>query len=165
MCLLIISRAKYIYEMQNYLPIVALLILGVLFAGVSFLASRLLSPNRVTKAKVAPYECGIVPNREPPERFPVGFYLVAMIFIIFDIEVIFIFPWALVFGQLKVFGLVEVLAFAVVVLFSFMYILANGALNWGPPKRIVKQPSNQERTSTSTVQKVNISVTKAGEAA
>lgn len=151
--------------MQNYLPVAALLILGILFAGVSFLASGLLAPKRVTKAKVSPYECGIVPTREPPERFPVGFYLVAMIFIIFDIEIIFIFPWALIFGELKVFGLVEVLAFAVVVLFSFMYLLANGALNWGPPKKVVIQPDNQKRTTSTTVQKIDLLTKSSHEAA
>ena len=87
--------------------------LGVLFAGLSFLASGMLAPRkRPTAAKVAPYECGIVPDREPPQRFPVRFYLVAMIFIIFDIEIVFLYPWAVVFRQLHTFGLVEVLVFA-----------------------------------------------------
>ena len=67
--------------MAPYLPVLALLVLGVLFAAISFVASRLLAPRRPTLAKSAPYECGIVPSREPPERFPVRFYLVAMIFI------------------------------------------------------------------------------------
>ena len=84
--------------MSDYLPIVVLFVLGVLFAGLSFLASGLLAPRkRPTAAKLAPYECGIVPDREPPQRFPVRFYLVAMIFIIFDIEIVFLYPWAVVF--------------------------------------------------------------------
>ena len=73
--------------MVDYLPIAAMFVLAGLFAGVSFFASRLLAPQRPTPAKEAPYECGIVPEREPAERFPVRFYLVAMIFIIFDIEI------------------------------------------------------------------------------
>ena len=77
-----------------------LFVLGVLFAGLSFLASGLLAPRkRPTAAKLAPYECGIVPDREPPQRFPVRFYLVAMIFIIFDIEIVFLYPWAVVFRR------------------------------------------------------------------
>src|SRR6476620_6496006 len=80
--------------MAQYLPIVALLILAVLFGAISYGASRLLAPRRPSAAKSAPYECGIVPSREPPERFPVGFYVVAMLFIMFDIEIIFLYPYA-----------------------------------------------------------------------
>src|ERR1700736_870769 len=101
--------------MDPYLPIVAMLIVATLFAALSFTASRLLGPSKPTTAKLAPYECGIVPNRETSQRFPVRFYLVAMIFIIFDIEIVFLFPWAVVYGQLKTFGLVEVLIFAAAV--------------------------------------------------
>ncbi len=102
--------------MDDYLPILILIILGFLFASLSFVASALLAPKkRPTAAKIAPYECGIVPGIEPPTRFPVRFYLVAMIFIIFDIEVVFLYPWAVIFRQLRSFGLVEVLVFAAVV--------------------------------------------------
>ncbi|MEY2417938.1 MAG: NADH-quinone oxidoreductase subunit, partial [Actinomycetota bacterium] len=80
--------------MADYLPLLLMFILATLFAFASFIASGLLAPKRPTIAKEAPYECGIVPSREPAERFPVRFYLVAMIFIVFDIEVIFLFPWA-----------------------------------------------------------------------
>ncbi|MEM9041339.1 MAG: NADH-quinone oxidoreductase subunit A, partial [Actinomycetota bacterium] len=72
--------------MSQYLPIVVLLALGIVFGVLSFLASKLLAPSRPSAAKEAPYECGIVPSREPPERFPVSFYVVAMLFIMFDIE-------------------------------------------------------------------------------
>ena len=80
--------------MGQYLPIICLMILAVLFGVLSFVASRLLAPRRPSAAKEAPYECGIVPSREPPERFPVSFYIVAMLFIMFDIEIIFIYPYA-----------------------------------------------------------------------
>ena len=83
-------------------------------------------------AKLAPYECGIVPNREPPQRFPVRFYLVSMIFIIFDIEIVFLYPWAVVFHQIATFGLIEVIVFAAVVFVSFLYLISNGALDLGP---------------------------------
>ena len=81
-------------SLDSYLPIFILFVLAALFAGLSIVASRLLAPQRPNAAKEAPYECGIVPTYEPPQRFPVRFYLVAMIFIIFDIEIIFLFPWA-----------------------------------------------------------------------
>src|ERR1700757_2144854 len=96
----------------------------------------MLGPSRPTAAKVAPYECGIVPDREPADRFPVRFYLVAMIFIIFDIEIIFVYPWAVIYRQLRAFGLWEMVLFAVAVFVSFVYLIGNGALDWGPIKRI-----------------------------
>jgi len=137
----------------DYLPILILIILGFLFASLSFVASALLAPKkRPTAAKLAPYECGIVPGIDPPTRFPVRFYLVAMIFIIFDIEVVFLYPWAVIFRQLRSFGLVEVLVFAVVVFISFVYLVGNGALSWGPSKRIAGgMPS---RTSASTITRI-----------
>ena len=107
--------------MAQYLPIFLLLVLGALFAALSFLGSAMLGPRkRPTAKKIAPYECGIVPGREPPQRFPVRFYLVAMIFIIFDIEVIFLFPWAVIYNQLGRFGLVEIIVFSAAVFFSLL---------------------------------------------
>src|SRR4029079_11304955 len=91
--------------MDQYLPIVTLLLLAVVFGVISAFVSRLLAPRRPTEAKAAPYECGIVPRKDPPERFPVRFYLVAMIFIIFDIEIIFLYPWAVIYRRLGPFGL------------------------------------------------------------
>jgi NADH-quinone oxidoreductase subunit A len=138
---------------DDYLPILILLILGFLFAALSFVASALMAPKkRPTAAKTAPYECGIVPAIEPPTRFPVRFYLVAMIFIIFDIEIVFLYPWAVIFRQLGSFGLVEVVVFAVVVFISFLFLVSNGALSWGPAKHLVGAlPS---RTSESTIARI-----------
>jgi NADH-quinone oxidoreductase subunit A len=135
---------------------VALAILAILFAGVSRVASRLLAPSASTIAKRSPYECGIVPGRETLERFPVRFYLIAMIFIVFDIEIIFLYPWAVIYRDLGAFGLVEVLVFAVAVFVSFAYLLANGALDWGPVKRAQRLSPmvSSDRTATSTVRRV-----------
>jgi NADH-quinone oxidoreductase subunit A len=139
---------------DDYLPILVLLILGFLFASLSFVASALMAPRkRPTAAKTAPYECGIVPSVETPTRFPVRFYLVAMIFIIFDIEIVFLYPWAVIFHQLGSFGLVEVVVFAVVVFISFLFLVSNGALSWGPAKQLVGAlPS---RTSESTIARIS----------
>src|SRR3954462_9271388 len=101
-------------------------VLAGLFAGISFFASRMLAPQRPTVAKSAPYECGIIPEREPSERFPVRFYLVAMIFIIVDIEVIFVYPWAVIYRQLGAFSLWEMVLSAVAVFASFVYLIGNG---------------------------------------
>jgi NADH-quinone oxidoreductase subunit A len=141
--------------MSDYLPIFAMLVLATTFAGLSFVASRLLAPSRPTAAKEAPYECGIVPSREPAERFPVRFYLVAMIFIIFDIEIIFLYPWAIIADELRLFGLIEMIVLAVAVFVSFVYLISNGALDWGPVKRL--RPVSgipTDRTSESTVRRI-----------
>ncbi|MBP7930200.1 MAG: NADH-quinone oxidoreductase subunit A [Acidimicrobiia bacterium] len=117
--------------MSAYLPILMLFILGIVFAAGSFLASTLLGPSKPTEAKLAAYECGIVTEYEPARRFPVKFYLVAMIFIIFDIEVIFLYPFALVFKQLELFGLLAMGAFLLAVIVAYAYLLSSGALSWG----------------------------------
>ncbi len=142
--------------MGQYLPVVALAILAILFAGVSRVASQLLAPRSSTAAKRAPYECGIVPGRETLERFPVRFYLIAMIFIVFDIEIIFLYPWAVIYRDLGAVGLVEVLLFSVAVVASFAYLLANGALDWGPVKRMQRLSPmvSAQRTATTTVRRV-----------
>lgn len=139
--------------MDQYLPLLVMMILATLFAGLSIMASKFLGPKKPTVAKLAPYECGIVPDREPAERFPVRFYLVAMIFIIFDIEIIFIYPWAVVYRQLGAFGLWEMMIFAGAVFVSFIYLIGNGALNWGPVKRLTAL-TDSRRTTESTVRRV-----------
>jgi len=142
----------------QYLPVVALAVLATLFAVLSLLASRLLAPRHTTAAKRSPYECGIVPGRETLERFPVRFYLIAMIFIVFDIEIIFLYPWAVIYRDLGMFGLIEVLVFAVAVFVSFLYLLANGALDWGPLQqaRRLSPMVTAERTSSTTIRRVGL---------
>ncbi len=147
--------------MAQYLPILALLILGALFAALSFIGSGLLAPRRPTEEKLAPYECGIVPGREPPERFPVRFYLVAMLFIVFDIEIVFLYPWAMVHGEVGLFGLVAILIFSALVFESFVYLISKGALDWGPlqvnrRQQVAPGMRDESRTSSSTVRKVGL---------
>ncbi len=144
--------------MGQYLPVVALAILAILFAALSRVASGLLAPKASTVAKRSPYESGIVPGRETLERFPVRFYLIAMIFIVFDIEIIFLYPWAVIYRDLGGFGLVEVLLFAVAVFVSFLYLLSNGALDWGPANkaRRLSPMVTSERTATTTVKRVGL---------
>ena len=127
----------------QYLPVVALLVLAVAFAAISILASRLLAPKSPNDRKQAPYECGIIPAQEVPERFPVRFYLVAMIFIVFDIEIIFFYPWAVAHRDIGLFGLVAVLVFSVAVFESFVYLIGNGALEWGPIAKVRQAASRR----------------------
>ena len=145
--------------MSQYLPIVLLMILAILFGGLSFGASRLLAPNRPSSAKEAPYECGIVPSREPPERFPVSFYVVAMLFIMFDIEIIFLYPYAVSRGTLGAYGFWAIFIFSVIFFLTFVYEVARGGLDWGPLQRYRSLADDAaivspERTLTSTVRRV-----------
>ncbi len=138
----------------QYLPLLALFGVAVAFAAVSFVASGLLAPRRPTVAKIEPYECGIVPARESPERFPVRFFLVAMIFIVFDVEIIFFYPWAIAHRGLGLFGLVTVLIFTFAVFESFVYLIGHGALDWGPAKHVAEPLV--DRTVDSTVHRVGL---------
>ncbi|MBV1893847.1 MAG: NADH-quinone oxidoreductase subunit A [Ilumatobacteraceae bacterium] len=145
--------------MAQYLPIVVLMALAILFGALSFTASRLLAPNRPSAAKEAPYECGIVPTREPPERFPVSFYIVAMLFIMFDIEIIFVYPYAVSRDTLGYYGFWAILAFSAVFFLTFVYEVARGGLDWGPLQRsraFVAEAAivSPERTLASTVRRV-----------
>ena len=142
--------------MGQYLPVICLMILAILFGALSFVASKLLAPRRPSAAKEAPYECGIVPSREPPERFPVSFYIVAMLFIMFDIEIIFIYPFAVSRAELGSFGFWEMIAFTIVFFAAFVYVVARGALDWGPLQQYRRLSSavSPERTLTSTVRRV-----------
>lgn len=115
-----------------YLPILFLVILSTLFAvGSMFVASKL-SPRRWTPAKLDPYECGIVPEGDARERerFPVKFYLIAMLFIVFDIETAFMYPWAVAYDELKLFGLIEMGVFIAILLAAYVYVWKRGGLEW-----------------------------------
>jgi len=142
----------------QYLPIVAMAVLATAFAAISLMMSRLLAPRRPSAAKRAPYESGILPTREPPERFPVRFYLVAMIFIVFDVEIILLYPWAVIYRNLGAFGLVEVVLFSAAVFVSFVYLISNGALDWGPLHRVrrVSPMVSAKRTTRTTIRRVGL---------
>jgi NADH-quinone oxidoreductase subunit A len=144
--------------MDQYLPLVVMLVLAVGFVLLSIGTARLLGTSRPTAAKSAPYESGIVPTREPPERFPVRFYLVAMIFIVFDVELIFLYPWAAIHRPLGWAGLVEMLLFTVAVFVAFVYLISKGALDWGPMKREQRAlpETDAERTTTTTIRRVGL---------
>jgi len=117
--------------LSAYLPIVVLAALATVFAVASLGASSLLRPHQPNPVKLSAYECGNDPVRLPRgERFGVKFYLVAMLFIIFDIETIFLFPWAVSFRQLGLFGLVEMAVFIGLVLVAYVYIWRKGGFEW-----------------------------------
>ncbi len=143
----------------QYLPVLLLLVVAVAFGAGSFLASGLLAPRRPHDRKLAPYECGIIPGRDAPERFPVRFFLVAMIFIVVDIEIIFLYPWAIAHRELGLFGLVAIVIFSVAVFESFVYLISQGALEWGPTRqvrRVLSSAVSAERTASTTVRRVGL---------
>ena len=122
--------------LSEYLPVLLLAGLASLFAVASLAASSFLRPNAPTPAKLAPYECGIEPERVPKgERFSVKFYVVAMLFIIFDIETIFLFPWAVGFRKLGLFGLGEMAVFIALVFVAYVYVWKKGGLDWDVAER------------------------------
>jgi NADH-quinone oxidoreductase subunit A len=147
--------------MAQYLPIVILMFLALLFGVLSLVASRLLAPNRPSVAKQAPYECGIIPSREPPERFPVSFFVVAMLFIMFDIEIIFLYPYAVERSALGMYGLWAIIGFSLVFFLTFVYEVARGGLDWGPLQRyrdlsFDASMVSPDRSTTTTVRRVGL---------
>lgn len=117
----------------QYIPFVILLIVAVIFAGGAITLSRLLGPKRPNQTKLQPYESGMVPIGSTAGRFPIKFYLVALLFILFDIEIIFLYPWAVILmssGASKVFLFFEVLAFLGVLIVGYIYVWKKGAIDW-----------------------------------
>ncbi|HEV3473336.1 MAG TPA: NADH-quinone oxidoreductase subunit A [Actinomycetota bacterium] len=115
-----------------YFPILLLVILSTIFAVASMFVASKLSPRKWTSAKLDPYECGIVPEEGvgDTERFPVKFYLVAMLFIIFDIETVFLYPWAVAYKELALFGLIEMATFVAILVTAYVYVWRKGGLEW-----------------------------------
>jgi len=117
--------------MQGWLSILIMIALGAGFALVSVGLSSLLGPSNPSAAKSAPYECGVPPVGDARERQSVKFYLVAMIFLLFDIEVAFLYPWAMALRDLGWTGFLQVVVFMVLLLFGYLYVWRKGALDWG----------------------------------
>jgi NADH-quinone oxidoreductase subunit A len=121
--------------LSAYLPIALAFILAVGFATVSLTLSRLVAPKNPTPEKLAPYECGIVPLQEPAQRFPVKFYLVAMLFVIFDVEIVFLFAWAVRWESFGWGGILMMGVFVLLVAETLFYVWKRGALDWNVARR------------------------------
>lgn len=120
----------------RYLPLLIHFILAGLLASALVLLSWIIGYRRPTRAKLSPYECGMTPIGDARERFSVKFYMVAMLFILFDVEAVFLYPWAIILKDLKrmgqaVFGISEMFVYIAIVLVGFWYIWKKGALDWG----------------------------------
>jgi NADH-quinone oxidoreductase subunit A len=116
--------------MREYFPVLLFAIVAVLFAVTTIGLSSIISPRRVSAKKLSPYECGVEPIGDARTRFRIRFYLVAVLFILFDVEVVFLYPWAVAFRQLGLFGLVEMGLFLFVLLIGYLYLLKKRALEW-----------------------------------
>src|ERR1700689_5460407 len=125
---------------QTWFPVllqtVLAMVIGVALVALTFVIGRRLK----NKVKDMPYECGIAPTGDAQHRFSVKFYLVAMLFILFDIEAIFLYPWAVVFKQLKMFGFLEMLTFMILILAGFFFIWKKGVLDWAQSELAPSKP-------------------------
>jgi len=119
-------------QLLDYAPIAVLALLALVVSGAIILLSFVAGRPRHSTTAMTPYECGVPTFGNARERFSVKFYLVGMVFILFDIEAIFLYPWVVVFGELKLFGFIEMLIFIALVLCGFFYIWKKGALDWSP---------------------------------
>src|SRR5450755_2276582 len=115
---------------DTYFPVLVQTVLAVLVAGALITLSFVLGKRVKNRVKDTPYESGIAPTGSARERFSVKFYLVAIVFILFDIEAVFLYPWAVVYRELKMFAFVEMLLFIVLIVCGFFYMWKKGALDW-----------------------------------
>ena len=113
-----------------YLPILVLVIIAVAFGLGSVIFSTLIGQKKPSVVKLAPYECGCEPVGTARERFSIKFYLIAMLFILFDIEAVFLYPWSVIFKRLGMFGLIEMGVFIVILFVGYVYVWKKGALEW-----------------------------------
>ena len=118
--------------LNNYVPLLVMFVLAAGFVVVSVAGAALVGPKRYNRAKLDAYECGIEPTPQPMGggRFPVKFYLTAMLFIIFDIEMIFLYPWAVQFDALALYGFIEMFAFLITLFCVYAYVWRRGGLDW-----------------------------------
>ena len=114
----------------DYIPIVAFLIIAILFAVMTIALSSIVGKRKPTPQKMMPYECGVDPIGDARSRFSIKFYIVAVLFIIFDIEAVFLYPWAVIFKDLKIFGFIEMGIFIIILFVGLIYAWRRGALEW-----------------------------------
>ena len=117
--------------LQDYLPILLMFLLAAGFVGLTMVVTHLLGPKRKTKIKLESFECGIESKGNARQAFPIKYFLVAILFVLFDVEVIFMYPWAVNFKEFGVKGFIEMIVFVALLLVGFFYIIKKKALEWG----------------------------------
>jgi len=128
---------------EVYFPVLLQVLIAMTIAGALILISFLLGKKVKNRVKDMPYECGIAPTGSARERFSVKFYLVGMIFILFDIEAVFLYPWVVVYREFKMAAFVEMLIFIALVLAGFFYVWKKGALDWGEDTPAARRPARR----------------------
>jgi len=116
--------------LDSYLPIIVLIVIALAFAVGTIVMSHLIGPRKPSAVKLAPYECGMPLVGSARERLSIKFYIIAMLFIVFDIEAVFLYPWAVVFKRLGMFGFAEMGVFIFILLVGYVYVWKKGALEW-----------------------------------
>ncbi len=116
--------------LDAYVPILLFVLIAIGFAIFTLVFSSLLHSERYNQVKLEPYECGIEPTTDARDRYSIRYYLVAMLFVIFDVETVFLFPWAVIIDELALFGLIEMLVFLFILVVGYLYAWRKGALEW-----------------------------------
>ncbi len=116
--------------LAGYIPIFIFMALAFLFTVVTLLVARLVRPQTGGQGKLMPYECGVDPDSDARQRYAIRYYVVAILFVIFDVETIFLFPWAIIYRKLALFGLAEMLVFLGILIVGYVWIIKKGALDW-----------------------------------
>ncbi len=117
-------------SLTGYIPIFLFMALAFAFPLVTLFVAKLIRPSTGGAGKLMPYECGVDPDSDARQRYAIRYYVVAILFVIFDVETIFLFPWAIIYKQLALFGLVEMLVFLGILLVGYIWIIKKGALDW-----------------------------------
>jgi NADH-quinone oxidoreductase subunit A len=129
----------------RYLPLLIHLLFAFGLAGAIIVLSQLVGRHRYSRAKFQPYECGMAPTGDARERFSVKFYMVAMVFILFDVEAVFLYPWAILMKDLKMFGFWEMLVYVAVIMVGLFYIWKKGVLDWADTRQVHASTYNSEQ--------------------
>ena len=116
--------------LQGYIPILIFLVIAIVFPIATLFVAKLIRTDRPERVKLQPYECGIEPVTDARDRYSIRYYIVAMLFVIFDVETIFLFPWAVIYDKLAVFGLIEMVVFLFILIVGYYYAWRKGALEW-----------------------------------
>ena len=116
--------------LTNYIPIFLFIGLAIAFPIVTLLVAKLIRPTTGGEGKLAPYECGVDRDSDARQRYAIRYYVVAILFVIFDVETVFLFPWAVIYSKLAIFGLIEMLVFLGILIVGYIWIIKKGALDW-----------------------------------
>ena len=116
--------------LTSYIPIFLFIGLAMMFPIVTLLVAKLIRPSTGGVGKLSPYECGVDPDSDARQRYAIRYYVVAILFVIFDVETVFLFPWAIIYKKLAFFGLIEMLVFLGILIVGYVWIIKKGALDW-----------------------------------